>query len=134
MPLDLRAELAKHKHGQHRGADPVDVVIPVHTDPLPGSDRSADPIHSRTHVPEQEGIVQGLLAGQEGPRYLGVAVAAPDEHACRDLAEAELLREAARLPVRARTDRPDALRHVRLPYEWCRTAAACGTSSSSTQM
>ena len=53
--------------------------------------------------------MQGLLAGQEGPRHLGVAVAAPDEHACRDLAEAELLCEAARLPVRARTDRPDAL-------------------------
>ena len=134
VPLDLGAELTQHEHGEHRGADPVDVVVAVHADPLPGGDRGANPLDGLGHVPEQEGIVQGLFAGQEGPRHLGVAVAAPDEHACRDLAEAELLREAARLPVRARTDRPDALRHARLPYEWCRTAPACERSSSSTQV
>ena len=55
------------------------------------------------HVPEQERVVQRLLAGEEGPRLLGVAVAAPDEHACRDLAEAELP-ERGRSPAGAGTD------------------------------
>src|SRR5207247_352947 len=72
-------------------------------------------------------------AARDVPLDLCPELAQP-EHACRDLAEAELLREAARLPVRARTDRPDALRHARLPYERCRTAHACGRSSSSIQV
>ena len=131
MPLDVRPELPQHEHREHRGADPVDVVVAVDADPFPGGDRRANPLDGPGHVPQEEGIVQGLFAGQEGPRQLGVAVAAPDEHACRDLAEVELLREAARLPVRARTDRPDALRHARLRYEWCRTAPICARSSSS---
>src|SRR4029453_7376554 len=89
-----------------------------------GSLREAPP--GASHVAEKQRIVQHLLAGEEGPRLLEVAVAAPDEHACRDLAEAELPREVARLPVRARTDRQDALRHARLPYERCRTTPVCG--------
>ena len=105
----LRAELSEYEHGKHRGANPVDVVVAVHADPLACGDRGSNLLHRLVHVTQQEGIVQRLFAGQKGPRHLGVAVAAPDEHACRDLAEAELLREAARLPVRARTDRPDAL-------------------------
>ena len=109
MPLDLGAELAQDPQGQDGGADSVDVVVAVHADAFPAGDGGQDPCHGLCHVPQQEGIVQGLLAGQEGPRLVGVAVAAPHEHACRDLAEAELLREVARLPVRARTDSPDAL-------------------------
>ena len=35
------------------------------------------------------------------------------------------------LPVRARTDGPDALRHARLRYEGCRTAPICAPSSCS---
>src|SRR6266540_2569988 len=64
---------------------------------------------------------------------VGVAVAAPDEHARRDLVEAELLGKSGGLPVRARTDRPDALRHARLRYEGCRTAPTCAPGSSSIQ-
>src|SRR5207244_9620831 len=64
------------------------------------------------HLAAQERIVQGLLAGQKGPRLIGVAVTAPDEHAGRDLAEAQLPSEGAGLPVRARTERPDALKHA----------------------
>src|SRR6266571_7842229 len=80
-------------------------------DALPTGNRRPDPLDGGGHVSKKEGIVQGLLAGQEGPRLVGVAVSAPDEHAGRDLADAELLGEGARLPVRARTDRPAALLH-----------------------
>ena len=134
MPLDVRAELPQQEDCEHGRADPVNVVVAVDADPLAGGDRRAYPLDGNGHVAQEGGIVQGLFAGQEGPRHLGVAVAAPDEHACRDLAEAELLREAARLPVRARTDSPDALRHARLPYERCRTAPTSGPSSCSTQV
>ena len=113
MPLHVRAELAQDKDGQHRGADAVDVVVAVHADALPRRDRGPDALDRTGHVAEQEGIVQGLFPREEHPRLLGVAVAAPDEHACRDLAEAELLGEETGLPVRARTDRPGALLHRR---------------------
>ena len=134
VPFHLRTELAQDEDGEHRGADAVDVVVAVHADSLPRRHGGANACDRNLHVAEQERIVQRLLARKERTGLLGVAVAAPDEHACRDLAEAELLREAARLPVRARTDRPDALRHARLPYERCRTAPVSGTSSCSTQV
>ena len=109
MPLDVGSELAQDEHRKDGCADPVDVVVAVDADPLAGRDCRVDRLDGRVHGAEQPWIVQGLLAGQVGPRLVGVAVAAPDEHACRDLAEVELLREVARLPVRARTDGPDAL-------------------------
>src|SRR5207247_1617584 len=133
-PLDVGAELAQHEDRERGGADAVDVVVAVDADAAALGDRSTDARDRGGHVPKLERIVQRLFAGEERPRFVGVAVAAPDEHACRDLAEAERLCEGARLPVRARTDRPDALRHVRLPYERCRTAPASGTSSCSTRV
>src|SRR5207249_11241564 len=98
MPLDHCAELPQNEHGEDGCADAVGVVVAVNADPLPLPDRGADPLDRLAHAAEEEGIVQRLLAGQESPRLVGVAVAAPDEHACRDLVEAELLCEGARLP------------------------------------
>src|SRR5207253_3577528 len=134
VPVDLRAQLAEDEDRKHCRADAVHVVVAVDADATASADRRADALDRRIHVSEQEGVVQRLLTGQKGPRLFGVAVAAPDEHACRDLAEAERFCEGARLPVRARTDSPDALRHARLPYERCRTAPTSGTSSCSTRM
>ena len=134
MPFHVGAELAQHEQREHRGADAVDVVVAVDADALTRRDRRADLRNGHVHVAEQERIVQRQLAGEEGSRLLGVAVAAPDEHACRDLAEAKLPDEGACLPVRARTDGPDALRHARLRYEGCRTAPICAPSSSSTRV
>src|SRR6266540_2149375 len=111
VPFDVGAELPQDEHCQHRRADPVGVVVAVDANAPPLHDRRADPLHRGGHVPEQEWVVQRLLAGEEGFRLLGVAVAAPDENARGDLADAELLGEGARLPVRARTDRPGALVH-----------------------
>ena len=111
MPLDVRSCLAEDEHGERGCADPVGVVVAVHADPLSGRDRGADPLDRHGHVPELERVVERLLAGEKGLRLPGVAVSAPDEHAGRDLADAELLGEGARLPVRARTDRPIALLH-----------------------
>ena len=95
MPFHLGAELAEHEQREHGGADAVDVVVAVDADPLPGRDRGANLRNRKLHVPELERIVQRQLAGEEGTRLLGVAVAAPDEHACRDLAEAKLPDEGA---------------------------------------
>ena len=134
MPFDFRSELTQHEDGEHRRADAVDVVVTVDADALARRHRGSYLLDRDLHVTEQVRIVQRQLAGQKGLRLLGVAVAAPDEHACRDLVEAKLPDQGARLPVRARTDRPDALRHTRLPYEWCRTASVCGMSSSSIQV
>ena len=111
MPLDVRSRLAQHEHRQRGRADSVRVVVAVHADPSSVGDRGADALDRRGHVAEQERIVQRLFAGQKGPSFVGVAVSAPDEHAGRDLADAEPLSEGARLPVRARTDRPAALLH-----------------------
>src|SRR6266540_3922601 len=133
MPFDLRSELAQYEDGEHGRADAVDVVVTVDADALACRNRSSYVLNRPLHVAEQVGVVQGQLAGQEGPRLLGVAVAAPDEHARRDLVEAELLGKSGGLPVRARTDRPDALRHARLRYEGCRTAPTCAPGSSSIQ-
>ena len=65
----------------------------------------------RLDVAEQERIVAGTLRGEEGPRRLGVAVAPPDEHACRRFADAERPGELPYLPAGARTQRPGALVH-----------------------
>ena len=114
MPLHDAAEGTQDTDGDHCRADAVDVVVAVHADPLTGRDRRANPLDRGGHVSKLERIPQRLLAGEERARRVGVAVAAPDEHACRDLAEAELTGERVGLPVRARTDRPGALRHRRL--------------------
>ena len=53
------------------------------------------------------------LGGEEGLRLLGVAVAPPDEDACRRLAEPERLGELPDLLAGARTHRPGALVHRR---------------------
>src|SRR5215212_11083021 len=42
VPLDVGAELAQHEDGEHRRADPVDVVVAVDTDALAARDRRAD--------------------------------------------------------------------------------------------
>src|SRR5438270_9557641 len=113
MPVGICPQLPQHEHCKRGRADAVDVVVAVNADAPARGDGAADPLDRLGHLAEQERIVQRLLAGQEGPRLVGIAVAAPDEHACRDLAEAELRCEGARLPVRARTYRPDALLHRR---------------------
>jgi hypothetical protein len=81
MPLDLGTELTQHEDRQHRCADAVDVVVAVDADALAGRDRGVDLLDGVLHVAQEVRIVQRQLAGQEGPRLLGVAVAAPDEHA-----------------------------------------------------
>ena len=88
MPLHVRAQLAQDEDGEHRRADAVDVVVAVHADALPRSDGGANTRDRHAHVTEQERIMQRLLAREERACLLGVAVAAPDEHASRDLAEA----------------------------------------------
>jgi hypothetical protein len=114
VPFDLGAELPQDEHGQDRGADAVDVVVAVDADPLPGRDGRADALDRPAHVADQQRIAQRLLAAEERPRGLEVAVSAPDEHAGRDLADAERLGEGVGLPVRARTDCPGALLHCTL--------------------
>ena len=60
MPLDLRAELPQHEHGEHRGADPVDVVVAVDADPFPGGDRRANPLDGRRPCrPSRKGSCRG---------------------------------------------------------------------------
>jgi hypothetical protein len=61
----------------------------VHADPAAGRDRLTDRADRSVHVAEQERVVQRLLAFEEGERIVGVVVSAPDEHAGRDLADAE---------------------------------------------
>ena len=111
MPRDVRAELAQRQDSERGRADPVGVVVAVDTDALAGGDGGVDRLARRGHVPERERVVQRLFAGEKRPRLRGVGVPAPDEHACRDLADAELLSESRGVPVRARTDRPGALLH-----------------------
>src|SRR3989475_5927571 len=111
VPLDLRPGLAQDEDGECSRADAVRVVVAVDADSLPSRDRGPDPLDRNGHVAKEERVVQRLLAGQEGPRLVGVVVSAPDEHAGRDLADAKLPGKGARLPVRARTDRPAALLH-----------------------
>ena len=52
-----------------------------------------------------------LLALEKGARRLGVGEPAPDEDACRQLADLERLGQLGLHPVRARTDCPGALVH-----------------------
>ena len=111
VPRDVRAELAERQDGERSRADPVGVVVAVDADPLPGGDAGANRLARRGHVTQGKRVVQGLLAGEERSPLGGVGVPAPDENACRDLADAELLSESRNVPVRARTDRPGALLH-----------------------
>ena len=95
MPLDVGAERAQRQDGERRGADAVDVIVAVDADPLAVGDRRADPVDRDGHVPEQERVVRLDLAGDERPRLLEVAVAAPDEDRRRDLPEVERIGERA---------------------------------------
>src|SRR5438876_11003256 len=67
VPGHLRAELAQGQDGEDGRADPVRVVVAVDADRLAGCDRPAGRLARGGHVPEQERVVQRLLAGQEGP-------------------------------------------------------------------
>jgi hypothetical protein len=109
VPGGVGAELAQDEHGEGGRGDPVRVVVPVDADALPRRDRPLDRLAGTGHVAEQEGVVPRRQAFEEGARLLGVAVSAPDEDASGDLADVERLGQGARLPVRARTDRPGAL-------------------------
>ncbi|MDX6487303.1 MAG: isopenicillin-N epimerase, partial [Gaiellaceae bacterium] len=111
VPLDVRSEVAQHEDGERRRTDAVDVVVAVDADPLAGRDRAPDPVDGLPHAAEQEGVVRRQLALEEGARDVGVAIAAPDEDARRQLADAELLGELGVQPVRARTHCPGALIH-----------------------
>src|SRR5438067_1777845 len=128
MPVDLGSRFAQHENRQRGGADAVGVIVAVHADPFARGDGRANSFHGSGRVSEQKLVVQRLLAGQEGPRLVGVAVSAPDEHAGRDLADPERLSELARLPVRARTDRPSALLHRGSRYGGHRTDPPLGAT------
>jgi len=83
----------------------------VHADAPALGDRGADALAGARHVAEQQGVVPWVGPLEEGPRLLGVGGPAPDEDACRQLADAERLGEPGLNPVRARTNCPGALVH-----------------------
>ncbi len=111
VPLDVGAEAAQRRDRERGRADPVDVVVAVHADAPTGGDRLPHERAGGLDVSEQEGVVPRGLGGEKGPRRLGVAVAPPDEDACRRFADAERLGELTYLPAGARTHRPGALVH-----------------------
>ena len=112
VPVDLRAQPAERGDGQRGRADAVDVVVPVDADAAAGGDRLVDERARLVDVAEQPRVVLRRLGGEEGLRLLGVAVAPPDEDACRRLAQSERLGELPDLLAGARTHRPGALVHL----------------------
>src|SRR5438874_400759 len=111
MPDDVGSELAQQEDGERRRGNAVDVVVAVHADAPALGHRGTDALAGARHVAEQQGVVPWVGPLEEGPRLLGVSGPAPDEDACRQLADAERLGEPGLNPVRARTNCPGALVH-----------------------
>ena len=65
VPADVGAELAQGQHGERGGANAVDVVVAVHTDPLARRDRGQDPLDGGAGVAQEQWIVTGQLACEE---------------------------------------------------------------------
>ena len=78
-PLDVRPELAQDEHGDGRGGDPVDVVVPVHADALARGHGGPDPLHRDGHVAEERRVVTGRLGVEERARGLRLVETAADE-------------------------------------------------------
>ena len=91
VPVDVRAELTEDQDGEGGRADAVDVVVTVDADPLAASHSASDRLARSGHVPEQERIVAGRLAGQERSCRRRIREPAPDEDARGRLAELELV-------------------------------------------
>ena len=87
VPVDLGSELAQEEHGERCCRDAVDVVVAVDADAATRRDRGADALARLAHVAEQERVVRNGVAGEERARVLWVGKPAPDENACRELAD-----------------------------------------------
>ena len=111
MPRHVCAQLAQDEDGQRSGADAVGVVVAVHADPLAVGNGLPNRLAGLAHAPEQERVVTGQSALEEGARLLRIPVPAPDEDASSRLADPERSRQLARVPVQARTYRPSAVVH-----------------------
>ena len=111
MPLGVGAELAEQEDGKRRRADSVGVVVAVDADPLPCADGFSDAVDRAGHVAERERLVAGQRALEEGLRFGGVAVAAPNEHRCERGADSERVGKLASLDGTAVGDRPGSLVH-----------------------
>ncbi len=111
VPRDVCAQLAQDEDGQRGRADAVGVVVAVHADALAVGDGLPDRLAGLAHAPEQERVVTGQGAFEEGSRLLRIPVPAPDEDASSRLADPERSRQLARVPVQARTYRPSAFVH-----------------------
>ncbi len=68
VPDDVGAELAEGQRRERRRADPVDVVVAVHADPLSAFDSGSEPLDGCRHVTEEERIVRDSLGIEERPR------------------------------------------------------------------
>ncbi len=113
VPLDVGAELAQHMDGERGRTDAVDVVVPVHADPLAGGDRRPDRVARLAHGTERKRVVGRQLRIQEAPRFSGIGVAAAHEDARRRLAKVERLRQRERVAPGARSDDPAAVHGLR---------------------
>ena len=115
-PGDVAADLAQHEHRERGGADAVDVVVAVDADARSGGRGGAQLLDRDGHVAEQEGVVAGQGALDEGARGGGLAVAAAHQHGGRHLIDAERSDELLHMRGIGRADRPGALAHRGLRY------------------
>ena len=112
VPVDVGAQPAQNGDRKRRRADAVDVVVAVHADAPSGLDRPAEERTRLLHVAQERDVVARPLGGEKGSCSRRIAVAPPDEHARRRLADGKLLGEGANLAAGARTERPSALVHT----------------------
>ena len=105
VPVDVGAELAQQQDGERGRRDPVDVVVAVDADARGRRRRRRGSARRRARMsPSRNGSCGGSSPVEERPRVGGVGVPAPDEDACRQLADPERLRKLGLQPVRARTE------------------------------
>jgi len=107
VPVGLGAQLAQDEDGERRRADAVDVIVAVDADALAALDGGPDPLDRHAHVAEQERVVARKLGVEEAAGVGGLAVPAPDEHRCGDLAHAELANERGDGLMVLAVNRPD---------------------------
>ena len=110
-PAHLGAELLEQDHSKRGRGNPVDVVVAVHADLLPGRHGGVNTLHSLGHVAKREGVVPGRLGGEKRTRQLGIGEASANEHRSGQLAQLELARQPAHFARINRLDRPTSLLH-----------------------
>ena len=79
---DLPAQEFEGAAENHRGRDPVDVVVAVHRDALASRHGPEQPLHGDAHAGQEHGVVQVVEARvQEAVGRLGIVDAAQDQQA-----------------------------------------------------